>query len=120
MTIGTGPPLPRFPRLNNEDVGVVGEDAQENGVDDAIDVQLVQVLGRERVWHQWVGHQDAAGGPVIPTQENEVSGRYAANVVLQVRAQLARITIKKSRAKSSENWHAARQVFSDQIVGQVF
>src|SRR5262245_23440459 len=121
MTIGTGPPTLGLSGLDDQQVGVVGEDAQEDGVDDAVYVQLVQQLRRQRVRHQRVGLQDVARLPVVAAQDDKVAGRGPADVVrIEIRPELAGVTIKESGAESSQDWDAAGEVLADQVGGQVF
>src|SRR5438128_116710 len=115
MTIGTGPPLFRFPGLEDEQVGVVGEDAQEDGVDDTVDVQLVKMFPGMRVRHQRISHEDVARLAVIAAQDHEVPRRHPADVIrFKLGAELAHISIQERGAQSCQDWYATQQKPADQ------
>src|SRR5262249_40382119 len=120
MRIDTPPPSLPGPRADNEEVVVVGEDAEEDRVDDAVNGQLVQVLRCQRVGHERIGQQDGAQLAVIATQEDKVPRRKPTDIVgLPSGKRLAHVAIEVGRAQSGEDRDAAVEVAPDQLARQV-
>ena len=71
--------------MDDEQVGVVGKDAKQDGADHAVDVHGVELLAPAyRVRQVGIGHEHGAILAVVTSQHDEVAARTAAHVIRNV------------------------------------
>src|SRR5262245_51565383 len=82
MRIGTTSlALPHSLRFDDQEVGVVGQNTQQDGANDAVDADRVLVPSGERVLAERISDQDFACLPVVAAQHDEMTRRLSADIV---------------------------------------
>src|SRR6516164_3820899 len=122
MRIGTASAFPALPaRFNDKKVGIVRQNAQKNRADDAVDSDHVLVRRRKRVLAERVGHEHFARLPVVAAQEDEMSGRPAANVVGPAfGSDFAGGSVEVGCTQSRENGDLTAEIPADERARQLF
>src|SRR4051812_25685035 len=94
-------------RMYHEKIGVMGDDAEQDGIDQSVDVDPVLLSAAQGAGAIGIRDAHAPRRPVIACQHDEMSRRETADVVrLVLWSELARRAVEMGRAEPREDGHA--------------